>query len=236
MRKVLRQFLILVTLGVVATAVVATTATAKANGNSGQQLDVLAKKIAHLEAKGETAKTGALTALADCGYGDASQVFLPFGDAALYALAPQGDLSSTSEWSLTDVGVSAATDPFTTEAGSLTFSAGDSEAVTPVMCVNLDNPTMRFFLSHHGGNGTSQLEVSVLYEAVNGKTRSLTLADLSGGSDWQPSPVIPIGVDTLSAVSASGWTPVAFDFSVNGLQPGESYSLDGIYVDPCWSR
>jgi hypothetical protein len=47
---------------------------------------------------------------------------------------------------------------------------------------------------------------------------------------------IPIGVNLLAAASANGWTPVAFDFKVHGLQKGEAFSLDGIYVDPWASR
>jgi hypothetical protein len=104
------------------------------------------------------------------------------------------------------------------------------------MCVDLTTPTMRFFYADQGGNGSSRLDVSVIYEGLNGKTQSLPLAEIAGGAGWQPSPVVPIGVNALSLVSANGWTPVAFDFTVTGLQPGESYSLDGIYVDPCWSR
>jgi hypothetical protein len=48
--------------------------------------------------------------------------------------------------------------------------------------------------------------------------------------------VIPIGVNLLSAASASGWTPVSFDFKVHGLQKDETFSLEGVYVDPCMSR
>ena len=48
--------------------------------------------------------------------------------------------------------------------------------------------------------------------------------------------VIPIGVNLLATASANNWTPVAFDFKVHGLQKNESFSLDGVYVDPWASR
>jgi hypothetical protein len=54
--------------------------------------------------------------------------------------------------------------------------------------------------------------------------------------EWQPSVVIPIGVNFLSTASAYGWTPVAFKFKVHGLQKGETFSIDGLYVDPWRSR
>ena len=65
---------------------------------------------------------------------------------------------------------------------------------------------------------------------------NLTVARLKVDENWQPSVVIPLGVNMLSVVSANGWTPVAFDFKVHGLQKGETFLLDGVYVDPNWSR
>ena len=246
MQTVLRRFLIFSALGVIATAIMAAAATARTSSHAGwgsftpagtaQRLDVLAKKIAFIQRIGGTSKLGTLATLATCGYTMPTQVFGQFGDPAYYSLAPEGNLSFTGGWTLTNVGFSADHDPYTSEAGSLTFSANNSDAVTPVMCVDMTNPTMRFFTAHQGGNGHSQLQVSVVYEGVNGQTQTLPLATISGGSSWAPSPVVPIGVNALSTVSANGWTPVAFDFSVSGLQPGESYSVDGVYIDPCWSR
>jgi hypothetical protein len=200
------------------------------------QVQDMQKQLAQLLARGQFARAGKLSALADCGYGDPSQVFLPWGDPAGYSLAPQGDLSSTSDWSLKNVDVVGDHDPFTPGSNSLLFTKGDSEAVTPVMCVNLDNPSLRLFLADQGGNGKANLEVHVLYEGLDGHTHNLALARLRVTDQWQPSVVIPIGVNLLSAASASGWTPVSFDFKVHGLQKSETFSLDGVYVDPCMSR
>lgn len=202
----------------------------------GHQVGDMQKKLDELRAQGKTAKQGKLAAAADCGYGDSSQVFLPWGDAANYAAIPQGDLARTSGWAFKNVDLSLDHDPFTPGAGSLLFTKGDSEAVTPVMCVNLENPTFRMFLADHGGNGKAHLEVKVLYEDLDGHAHSLTLGRLKVGDAWQPSVVIPIGVNVLSTASAYGWTPVSFDFKVHGLQKNETFSLDGVYVDPWGSR
>ena len=202
----------------------------------GHQLGDLTKKLTELQSKGQLAKTGKLAAAADCDFDDASQAFLPWGDSADYSLIPQGDLIDTSGWGLKNVALSDEHDPVTDGGGSLLFTKGDSEAVTPAMCVNLDHPTLRLFVADRGGNGKAHLDVDVMYEGLDGNTRKLRLAMLKVGPAWEPSLVIPIGVNMLSVASASGWTPVAFEFDAHGLQKGETFSLGGVYVDPSRSR
>jgi hypothetical protein len=220
----------------------ALTESARADDGDGQLVDIshqmadIQKQLAELQAKGQMAKTGKLAAAADCNFGQPSQVFLPWGDLASYSLVPQGDLSSTSGWSLKNVEFSDDHDPFSPGSSSLLLAKGDSEAVTPVMCVNLDHPTLRLFLADRGGNGKAILQVKVIYEGVDGHTHDLKLANLKVNDEWQPSVVIPIGVNLLAAASVNNWTPVAFDFKVHGLQKEESFSLDGVYVDPWASR
>jgi hypothetical protein len=201
-----------------------------------KQLMDLDKKMAELQEKGKTAREGEFRAAADCGFGEPSQVFASWGDTADYSLIPQGDLADLSRWSLDkDVAFSTEDDPFTPGTGSLLFSKG-GEAVTPVMCVNLDHPTMRLFLADRGGNGKAHLEVKVIYEGLDGKVHDLKVAKLKVDESWQPSVVVPIGVNRLSAASASGWTPVAFEFKVHGMQKDETFVVGGVYVDPCQSR
>lgn len=243
MKRTLRWMLLVGLVGLLSAFAVTGGALAGSSGGTdpqvvdiSHQLSDMQKKLNDLLSRGRLAKAGKLAAAADCGYGDSSQVFLPWGDLANYALVPQGDLGDTGGWSFKNVGVSDEHDPFTPGTRSLLFTKGDSEAVTPAMCVNLDNPTLRLFLADRGGNGKSHLEVNVMYEDLDGNAHNLTLARLKVGPAWQPSVIVPIGVNLLSAASASGWTPVSFDFKVNGLQKGETFSLDGVYVDPCRSR
>jgi hypothetical protein len=200
-----------------------------------KQLTDMQKQLANLQATGGTAKEGRLAAEADCGFGDPSQVFLPWGDDADYSLIPGGDLADTTRWTLKNTTAAAEHDPFTAGTGSLALR-GDAEVVTPVMCVSLAEPTLRLFLADRGGDGHGSLEVKVLYDGLDGKTHALTVARLRAGEAWQPSVVIPIGVNVLAAASANGWTPVAFDFKPRDLRKGETFSIDGVYVDPCRSR
>jgi hypothetical protein len=207
--------------------------------DTSRQMADIQKRIARLQAKGQLAKTGVLTASAaatgGCGFQNPSQVFAPWGDLASYALAPQGNLASTTNWSFTKTTVAAEHDPFTAGSNSLKLAEG-SEAVSPAMCVDLSNPTIRLFLKDTGGNGKSALKVNVIYEDLNGNIQHLTLAKLRVGSSWAPSITIPIAVNILSTANASGLTAVAFDFKAEGLQKNETLSLDGLYVDPYMSR
>jgi hypothetical protein len=240
MRGILRRTALLGLIGLLAAFMAA--GTVRADSGDDQVLDLskqladMQRKVDDLRSRGLSSRAGKLSAAATCGFGSPSRVFLPWGDPAIYTLAPQGDLASTSRWSLKNVFSSPDHNPFVGGVASLLFAKGDSEAVSPVMCMNVDNPSIRLFLADRGGNGKARLEVKVLYEGVDGGVHDLTVARLHVDGRWQPSVVIPMGVNLLAAVSAQGWTPVAFDFKVKGLQKGETFSLDGLYVDPWGSR
>jgi hypothetical protein len=226
----------------------ATTVTASAMADDGtagdeaQLLDVskqvseIEKKLNDLLAHGQSARAGKLLGGADCGYGAPSQVFAPWGDNAMYTLAPQGDLSATDGWTLNkQATVAPSADPFSGARQSLQFAKG-AEAATPAMCVNLDNPTIRFFVRDLGGNGKSQLKVDVLYEDFSGHVKHLTIAKLRAGSEWQPSVILPMYMNMLALASPSDLTAVAFRFKAEGLQKDETLSISSLLVDPFSSR
>lgn len=200
-----------------------------------KQVSEIQKKMNQLLARGQTARAGKLLTGADCGYGDPSTVFSPWGDFALYALAPQGDLAESDGWTLHKASVADGADPFTGAGQSLEFVNG-AEAVTPAMCVNLDNPTLRFFTRDVGGNGKSNLKVDMLYEDLDGHVKHMTVARLKAGPEWQPTLIMPIYMNMLAAASTTGLTAIALDFKAEGLQKGETMDLSGLYVDPFCSR
>jgi hypothetical protein len=211
-------------------------------GDDAQLLDVtkqvsaIERKMNDLLAHGQSARAGKLLEGADCGYGTPSQVFAPWGDSAMYTLAPQGDLSTTDGWTLNkQATVAPSADPFSGARQSLQLAKG-AEAATPAMCVNLDNPTIRFFVRDLGGNGKSQLKVDVLYEDFSGHVKHLTIAKLRAGSEWQPSVILPMYMNMLALASPSGLTAVAFRFKAEGLQKDETLSISSLLVDPFSSR
>ena len=194
------------------------------------------KKMDDLRAHGRWARSGELLAGADCEYGNAAQVFAPWADVSMYALAPQGDFAPSDDWTLDkDATVVAGADPFSGALQSLQFEKG-AEAASPAMCVDLDNPTIRFFARDVGGNGKSNLKVDVLYEDFDGHVKHLTVAKLHLGSEWQPSAIVPMYMNFLALASPDGVTTVAFNFKAEGLQKDETLSISGLYVDPFSSR
>lgn len=238
MRAIVRRILVLGAVALSATLIgAAASVAAPVDPTTGlvdvtHQVTSLTNQVTRLQSSGQTTKVGKLAALAQCGFGAPAQMFLPWSDSDFYSLAPGGGTPSTSGWTVKNVSSSPDRDSWSGSSGSLVFTSGDSEAVTPVMCVNLSYPTLRFFLKNAGGNGKSDLLVTAIYQGVDGNPHTLTLAQLSPGAAWQPSPIIPIATAFLATVSANGTTPVSFDFRAQGLQKGETYSIDGIYVDP----
>jgi hypothetical protein len=201
-----------------------------------KQVGGIQNKLNQLISRGQSARPGKLLSSADCGYPDPSQVFLSWGDTASYSLAPEGDLSVTDEWTFSkQATVVPSADPFSGAQQSLQLGH-DGQAATPAMCVNLDNPTFRFFTRDVGGNGKANLEVDVLYEDFDGHVKHLTIAKLKAGSEWQPSIIVPIYMNMLAAASPSGVTAVAFQFKAEGLQKDETLSISSFYVDPYCSR
>jgi hypothetical protein len=226
------------------TAVAATAAVADSGDTDAdaQLLDVskqvngIQKKLNELLAQGRWARAGKLLSGADCGYDDPSTIFASWGDPASYALAPQGDLSVADGWTFNkQAGVVPGGDPFTGAAQSLQLSKG-GEAASPAMCVNLDNPTIRFFVRDIGGNGKATLKIDVLYEDFDGHVKHLTVAKLKAGETWQPSAIVPMYMNMLALASPSGVTAVAFKFKAEGLQKYETLSISSLLVDPFSSR
>lgn len=201
-----------------------------------KQVAGIQDKMNDLLAHGRWARAGKLLSGADCAYGDASPYFAVWGDTATYALAPQGDLSTTDGWTLNKQSTVVETaDPFSGAARSLQLLKG-AEAATPAMCVNLDHPTIRFFVRDSGGNEKARLKVDVLYEDFGGHVKHLTIAKLRAGNEWQPSVILPMYMNMLALAAPNGLTAVAFRFKAEGLQKDEVLSISSLYVDPFSSR
>ena len=227
----------------VALTAAAPAAAADAEATDGDEIVDVSKQVSDIEKKlddlldrGRWARAGDLLESADCGYGEPTTLFEPWGDGATYMLAPQGDLSQTDGWTLDKhADVDSSADPFSGAARSLRFGKG-AEAATPAMCVNLDHPTIRFFVRDEGGNGKSHLKVDVLYEDFGGSVKHMTVARVRAGSTWRPSAIVPMYVNMLALASPSGVTAVAFRFKAEGLQKDETVSISSLFVDPYRSR
>ena len=173
-----------VRIGVLSLCLVALTATAagpaaaaEAEATEGDEIVDVSKQVSDIEKKlddlldrGRWARAGDLLESADCGYGEPTTLFEPWGDGATYVLAPQGDLSETDGWTLDKhADVDSSADPFSGAAIPPVRKRSGGRDARDVR--NLDHPTIRFFVRDAGGNGKSHLKVDVLYEDFGGSVK-----------------------------------------------------------------
>jgi hypothetical protein len=186
-----------------------------------------------LAAPASSAATAGLVAA--CPSDTYERPFAPWLDFASYVLAPNGGLESgTAGWRL-DGGatVAAENEAFYVHDGrdtrSLSIPAGAS-ATTSSMCVGATSPTLRFF-ARNAGSLLSTLKVEVVYSDALGQSHALTVALISGGSSWQPTPPVAFLANlTPLPLLTEGTTNVAFRFTVEGGSSG--WRIDDLYIDP----
>jgi hypothetical protein len=179
---------------------------------------------------------GAATGTAVACPGTSSTAFAQWGDTDQYTLAPYGDFeeanfATTSGWTLTGgAAVVSGNESFfvhgKTDSHSLSLPAGSTATTAPI-CVNVYDPTMRFFVT--GGGAGSALTVSVVATLTNGTVVNLPLARLAGGSTWAPTPAIYFYANLLALRSANGQANVQFRFTSTG---SAGFKIDDLYLDP----
>jgi hypothetical protein len=171
------------------------------------------------------------------------QPFLRWLDPMYYTLAPNGGLERGSEnWTLTgDAAVTAGNETYqvgtASDSHSLHLPPSSSATTTPI-CVTLLDPTVRLFVTNLGSL-RSDLEVEVIYTDVLGKSRSSTVAILSGGQTWnqtwKPTPPLAFRAQfTNPPLVTDGTTWVAFRFSPLGTKG--NWKIDDVFVDPFKGR
>jgi hypothetical protein len=164
-----------------------------------------------------------------------SQPFLPWGDLAFYALAPNGGFESGSDgWRLGgDAAVVDGNEPFQvggdTDASSLMLPPGSS-AQSPPACIGVLYPTARLFV-RNTGSPTSTLRVDVVYRDVLGFRWTVPVAHLAATSSWAPSTDVPLFANlTALPLVSGGAAQVAFRFTPEG--DGGAWEIDDLYIDP----
>jgi hypothetical protein len=181
------------------------------------------------------ASAGILTASeSDCGDETLTQPFAQFGDYANYKLVRNGSFESgTGGWTLVGrAKVVAGNEPWkvggSSHGKSLVLPAG-STAISPVSCVGLAEPTMRFFVKKNRAPllGISTLAVSVYVKTSLGLTVPVPVGVVLGNGQWKPTPPMLIVANLLPLLPGDR-TPVAFQFTpVLG-----DWQIDDVYVDP----
>jgi hypothetical protein len=104
-------------------------------------------------------------------------------------------------------------------------------ALSPVTCVGIERPTVRFFVKRTSGWVLSHVRVEVLYNGLDGQLRTLALAPVFASGSWQPTLPLPIAANLLPNLSGDQ-AVVAFRFTA----VGGSFKVDDVYVDPYAKR
>ncbi len=158
-----------------------------------------------------------------CNLSALSQPFAPWLDYAQYELTPGGDFESAT-WTLAaGAKLVAGSEPYavtgTLGSSSLSLPPGSS-ARSPLTCVGVTDPSMRFFVA-----GTGSVSVSV----VDGGSVIPAGVVIAGGQ-WAPTPVV-LTNSVVAGAPSGGTAQVAVAFSGVSGNP----RVDDVFVDP-WSR
>ena len=168
----------------------------------------------------------------DCTPKPTTQPFKPWGDSTPYNLAPGGSFEGgAGSWSLSG-GASIVTgnEPWkvagSTHSRSLRLPPG-ATATSPVICVGLEHPTIRFFAKNNRAL-LSTMTVEVIVETSLGLKAAVPIGVLLPNGQWKPSPKIWVVANLLPLLPGQH-TPV--QFRLRSVRLG-TWSVDDFYVDP----
>jgi hypothetical protein len=156
-----------------------------------------------------------------CGPLAESQPFAAYGDNHYYTAVPGGSFDSGAIPWLLSRGAAV-------QGGSLSLPAGSS-ATSLAVCTSIYQPTLRLFV-RNSGSPSSHLTVQALYPGLLGSVHVATIGELTGSSQWTPSPIMSLQGGNLLATLSLDQTAIAFRF-VPADSTGQ-WSIDNVYQDP----
>jgi hypothetical protein len=178
------------------------------------------------------ANAGIITKTAtDCDVETFSHPFAKWGDNADYKPVPRGSFEAgAAGWQLSGGAKIVAGNETYKVAGaadkySLELPSG-SKAISPSVCVGLDDPTLRYFVRKNSGL-LSTMAVSVRVETSLGLVATVPIGVDLGGS-WHPS-LPTLVVANLLPLLPGDKTAVQFQFTP---LLGGDWQIDDVYVDP----
>jgi hypothetical protein len=165
-----------------------------------------------------------------CTSGSTSTPFAKIGDGALYTLLAGGSFESGAPgWQLRNAEVVSGGAEVEEEEGahSLEIEPGGS-AVSPSFCINITEPSFRFYARQTSGGAWSSLSVLILWTDAFGWRHVTPVGSISGSSSWAPSAVLPL------ASKLPLWMPGAtlkaqLEFKAEG---SGTWAIDDVYIDP----
>jgi hypothetical protein len=209
------------------------------NGIKRRVLLAAITAVAMTGAFASPASAGILTVSeTSCGDETLTKPFAQFGDQAYYKLVSGGSFENgTTGWTLRGgAKVVSGNEPWkvggSSHGKSLVLPSGSS-AISPVSCVGLAEPTLRFFVKKNRAPllGISTLAVSVYVQTSLGLTVPVPVGVVLANGQWKPTPPLLIVANLLPLLPGDR-TPVAFQFTpVLG-----DWQIDDVYVDPARYR
>jgi hypothetical protein len=164
--------------------------------------------------------------------GEMSRPFARYLDPFWYRLAPGGSLDdAASGWALAGTARAVAGNgpdlAGTGQPWALGVAAGGT-ATSPVTCLALDSPTLRFMV-RSTGSPLGVLVVSAVLRDGSGLLRRIPVGVVTGlGRTWRPSLPMLLAVPELTGLTEA--VDVQWRFTVTGL--GGAFQVDDVYVDP----
>jgi hypothetical protein len=170
----------------------------------------------------------ASAAPSSCSTPPSTRPFALWGDANPYFLAKGGDFESTSGWSLSGgARLVAGSEPWAATGrlgrSSLSLPAG-AAALSPVLCLTPDNPTVRFFQRVPQGPAAALRADAIVVKA---SPQVIGLGAVRGTVAWSPSAVLASGVNDV-LWNAKGTVRLRLRFTA----VAGSWTVDDLFVDP----
>lgn len=175
---------------------------------------------------------GAVPALASaaCPSSATSTPFAQFGDTAAYSPLAGGSFESGAPgWSLTNSAVVSGNESYNVAGGSHSLAIQPTGvAVSPSFCIDITEPSFRFFLRQTSGSW-AVLNVILRWSEASGATHETTVASLQTGTSWQASPVMALAT-TLPLWQSGSTLDARLVFKPE--QYGGAWAIDDVYIDP----
>lgn len=167
---------------------------------------------------------------AGCPVGTLSKPFTQFSDSASYAPVSGGSFEAGSAgWSLSNAAIVSGNESFAVAGGTHSLAIQpNGQAVSPAFCVDVRQPTMRFFARQTSGSW-GVLNVILRWTDSAGATHDTTLGSLQSGTSWKPSPVLGLA-STLPLWNGNESISARLVFKPE--QYGGAWAIDDVFADP----
>ena len=163
-----------------------------------------------------------------CAATSATPLFSAWGDQSLYSPFKGGTFEQGDQgwsWYGGALVIAGDDDHLLTGSGSHAVQIpSGATALSPHLCVDSTMPSMRFFIRRVSGTGNLTVTGT-----VDGAARlATTIAVVSGGASWAPSPAV-VFPSILADAIGTGSLTAQFRFTAD---PGSVFRIDDVAMDP----